>query len=55
MNSENNNLDIQERQDDSNVPETAERKRISRLADELAQRAKKRQFRHDVEHNIFTK
>jgi len=46
---------MQERQDDSNAPETAERKRISGLADELAQRGKKRQLRYDMEHNIFTK
>ena len=55
MNSENNNRDMQEQQDNSNALETAERKLISRLADELAQRAKKRQFHYDVEHNIFTK
>ncbi|HXQ32606.1 MAG TPA: hypothetical protein VN843_01160 [Anaerolineales bacterium] len=54
MKSEDKNQNTQERQDDSNAPETAERKRISRLADELAQRAKKRQVDYEG-HKIFTK
>jgi hypothetical protein len=55
MTSENNSPDSQNQQDDSNAPETAERQRISRLANELAKRAKERQLRYDEGHNIFTK
>ena len=55
MNSEDKRQDTQERQEDSNAPETAERKRMSRIADETAQRAKKRQLRYDKDHKIFTK
>ena len=55
MSSENNSKDRQERQDDFNVPETADKERISRLADEFAKRAKERQLRYDEGHNIFTK
>ena len=55
MTNENNSPDMQKQQDDSNVHETAERKRISRLANEFAKRAKERQLRYDEGHNIFTK
>jgi hypothetical protein len=55
MTRENNSPDTQIQQDDSNVPTTAERERISRLANEFAKRAKKRQLRYDEGHNIFTK
>jgi hypothetical protein len=55
MTSENNSPDTQKQQDDSTLPETAERKRISRLATEFAKRAKERQLRYDEGHNIFTK
>jgi hypothetical protein len=55
MTSENNIPDTQKQQDDSNAPETAERKRISRLADDLAKRGKQRQLRYDEGHDIFTK
>ena len=52
MTSENNSPDTQRRQD---APETAERERIGRLANEFAKRAKERQLRYDEGHNIFTK
>ena len=55
MNSENNSPDTQERQDDYNAPETADRERISGLANEFAKRAKKRQLRYDEAHDLFTK
>jgi hypothetical protein len=55
MTSENNIPDTQKQQDDSNAAETAERKRISRLADDLAKRSKERQLRYDEGHDIFTK
>ena len=55
MTRENNSPDIQERQDDYNTRETADRERISRLANEFAKRAKERQLRYDEGHNIFTK
>jgi hypothetical protein len=55
MTSKNNSPDTREQQDDSNAPETAEKKRISRLANESAKRAKERQLRYDEGHNIFTK
>ena len=55
MTRENNSPDTREQQDDSNAPETAEKKRISRLANESAKRAKERQLRYDEGHNIFTK
>jgi hypothetical protein len=47
MTSENNSPDTQNQQDDSDAPETAERKRTSGLANELAKRAKERQLRYD--------
>jgi hypothetical protein len=55
MTSENKNRETQERQDDLNVSETANRERINGLADEFAKRAKERQLRYDEGHNIFTK
>jgi hypothetical protein len=55
MNNENTSPDTQERQDDYNAPETADRERISRLANEFAKRAKQRQLHYDEGHNIFTK
>jgi hypothetical protein len=55
MITENNSPDSQTQQDDSTAHETAERKRISRLADEFAKRARQRQLRYDEGHNIFTK
>jgi hypothetical protein len=55
MTSENNSPDMQKQQDDTNASETAEKKRISRLANEFAKRAKERQLRYDEGHNIFTK
>jgi hypothetical protein len=55
MISENNNPDTQKQQDGTNASEIAEKKRISRLANEFAKRAKERQLRYDEGHNIFTK
>jgi F0F1-type ATP synthase assembly protein I len=55
MTIENNDPDTQKQQDNSNTPDSAERQRIRRLADDLAKRAKERQLRYDDEHNIFTK
>ena len=55
MTSENKGPDTQKQQDNPNAPDTAERKRISRLANDLAKRAKERQLRYDDDHNIFTK
>jgi hypothetical protein len=55
MNSTNDSPDMHEQQDNSNGHETAERKWINRVADELAQRAHKRQLDYGEEHNIFTK
>lgn len=55
MTNENNGPEIQELQDNSNAPETADRERIIDLANEFAKRAKKRQLRYDDAHNIFTK
>ncbi|QNI33403.1 hypothetical protein H7849_05475 [Alloacidobacterium dinghuense] len=55
MTTENNDPDAQKKHDDSNSPKTAEGKRISRLANEFAKRAKERQLRYDEGHNIFTK
>jgi hypothetical protein len=55
MTTENNSPDPQNQQDDSNAIDSAERKRISRLANDLAKRAKERQLRYDEGHNIFTK
>jgi hypothetical protein len=55
MSSENNRPDTQNQQDNSTAPDTAERQRISRLANDLAKRAKERQLRYDDGHNIFTK
>ena len=55
MTSENNGPDTQNEQDNQNAPGTAERQRISRLANEFATRAKQRQLRYDEGHNIFTK
>jgi hypothetical protein len=55
MTSENNGPDTQNEQDNQNAPGTAERQRISRLANDLAKRAKERQLRYDDRHNIFTK
>ena len=45
----------QKQQDDSNAQEAAETKRIGRLADDFAKRARERQVRYDQGHNIFTK
>lgn len=53
--SEDKSQDTKERQGDSNAPETDERKRISRIADEIAQRGKKRQIHNEKGRNIFTK
>jgi hypothetical protein len=56
MTSENKGPGTQKQQDNSsNAPDTAERKRISRLASDLAKRAKERQLRYDDGRNIFTK
>jgi hypothetical protein len=55
MDSENKSPDTQNQQDNSDGPDTVERKRISRLANDLAKRAKERQLRYDGGHNIFTK
>jgi hypothetical protein len=55
MTSENNSPDTQKQQEDTNTSETAEKKRISRLANEFAKRGKERQLRYDEGHNIFTK
>jgi hypothetical protein len=55
MTSENNGPDTQNQQEDLTTPDTAEKKRISRLADDLAKRARERQLRYDDGHNIFTK
>jgi hypothetical protein len=55
MTTENNSPDTQKQQDDANALETAERKRLSRLANDFAKRAKERQLRYDEGHNIFTK
>lgn len=50
-----NNPDMQKQQNDANVPNAAEKKRISILANKFAKRAKERQLRHDGRHTIFTK
>lgn len=50
-----NNPDMQKQQDDTNAPNTAEKKRISILANKFAKRARERQLRHDGRHTIFTK
>jgi hypothetical protein len=55
MTSENNSPDTQKEQEDTNASETAEKQRISRLANDFAKRAKERQLRYDQGHNIFTK
>jgi hypothetical protein len=55
MTSENNGPETQELQDNPNSPETADRERISDLANELAKRGKKRQLGYDEGHNLFTK
>jgi hypothetical protein len=55
MSSDNNSPDTQNQQDNSTTLDTAERQRISRLANDLAKRAKERQLRYDDGHNIFTK
>jgi hypothetical protein len=61
MNSESDNTnksqhtEKQEQQDNANAAETVDRERISRLADDLASRAKGRQVRYDKGHEIFTK
>ncbi|HEY2456659.1 MAG TPA: hypothetical protein VGI13_05115 [Candidatus Acidoferrum sp.] len=55
MTSENNGPETQELQNNSNAPETADRERISGLANEFAKRAKKRQLRYDEAHDLFTK
>jgi hypothetical protein len=55
MTSENGVPDTQKQQDNQNAPETAERQRINRLANNLAKRAKERQQRYDDGHNVFTK
>jgi hypothetical protein len=55
MTNDNNSPDTQKQQDDTNAFATAETKRISRLANEFAKRAKERQLRYDQGHNIFTK
>lgn len=55
MTSENKSSDTQNDQDNVTSPDTAERKRISRLANDLAKRAKERQLRYDDGHKLFTK
>lgn len=55
MTGENNMSDTQNQQDNSNALDAAGRKRISHLANEVAKRAKERQFRYDDGHNIITK
>jgi hypothetical protein len=55
MTSENSSPDTQKQQEDTNASETAEKKRISRLANEFAKRGKERQLRYDQGHNIITK
>lgn len=55
MNSEDKSQDTQEQLDNSNAPETADKKEVDRLADELAGRAKKRELDYDEGHDIFTK
>jgi hypothetical protein len=55
MTSENNGPETQKLQNNSNAPETADRERISGLANEFAKRAKKRQLRYDEAHDLFTK
>jgi hypothetical protein len=55
MTSENKGPDTQKQQDNPDAPDTSERKRISRLADDLAKQARERQLRYDDGHNIFTK
>jgi hypothetical protein len=51
---ENNAPDTQNQQDDSNARDTTERQRMSRLANDLAKRAKERQLGNDHGHYIFT-
>jgi hypothetical protein len=55
MTSETNSSDTQNDQGNVTAPGTAERKRISRLANDLAKRAKERQLRYDDGHKLFTK
>lgn len=61
MNSESDNTDKsqpkdkQEQQDNANAAETGDRERMSRLADDLASRAKGRQVSYEKGHDIFTK
>jgi hypothetical protein len=55
MTNETNNTDTQEQHDDFRASITAERQRISRIADEAARRGRERQQRYDAEQNIFTK
>lgn len=55
MNSKNDNPDKQEQQNDTTSAETADRKQMNRLADELASRAEESEVRYDKGHDIFTK
>jgi hypothetical protein len=55
MTSETKGPDSQNDQGNVTAPDTAERKRISRLANDLAKRAKERQLRYDHGHKLFTK
>jgi hypothetical protein len=55
MTNETNDTDTQKQQDDFSASATAERQRISRIADEAARRGKDRQQRYDEGHKIFTK
>jgi hypothetical protein len=55
MTSDVNSPDTQTQQDDSSATTSVERKRISRIADEAAGRARDRQQRYDEGHTIFTK
>lgn len=52
MLNETNNQDTQKTQDDSR---TSNERELSRIANEAAGRASRRQQRYDREHNIFTK
>jgi len=54
MTNETNDTDTQRQQDDSSASTTAEKQRISRIADEAARRGRDRQQGYDEEHNIFT-
>ncbi len=55
MASQTNNPNVSKQQDGSHNSRTAEEKKLTRIADEAAERAGKREQHHDEEHNIFTK